>query len=483
MGQLNDQESINQQLVEAMSRAVKFNLEATFSYLEQFSMVQNGIIESKIPTLDGLEVEFKKQSRGFEFETGPIKNSGFHPIVYQDSYYGLTKPFNIHWKGNVLKVENGAGVGKIHPGKGFSTSGLLYDLQMDFQQSKNYLRAILPLTQTMHRPVKYMKGEPFVVGGSYRACGLIKLTLNGLSFRFFDFNWGEQHCLFIDSGTEVTLSEFMIGMDGLLAVYAFISGAYVRDERWMVTSDSPSFDHIKEFKFDRLADSVDAQDELLNPFLHLDYNKLSERLWLKEEVFNNLVQMSLDDRRILRAVKLIAEGRGVPVELGVSTYCVALETVKSIVLEKNEAALGPIQDKEIEESIKQALKGVIGKWPPDERLDKERLLRKIDDINKISNNEGFLKAFEVLGISLTDEDKKFIRRRNRFLHGEIPFKGEDPGDPHQFELKKVSLHLLMLTASLVLKMAGYEGPVLNFWKLWEIYRGENKEPVQLFRDI
>lgn len=482
MEYLNDVDRAEERLKELATAAFKVNLEATFAYIAQFSNNLKGVIGSEIPTIDGLEIEFKKIDRAFEFSTGPINSVG-PPVIYQNCYYGLTKPFDIQWNGNVLKVLNGAGEGHVQMGKGFSTSGQLYDLRTPTSDEKCYFRALLPLNKSMHTPLRYMRGSDFTVGGSYRACGMINLNLNGLSFRFFDYDWENISYIFFESADEIKIEEFNNYLDVVLAVFALISGSYIRDERWILASETASFETIQGFIFDRQVDSIDAQEEIVSPFIHKEYAKLQERIWLKELIFNKLVQFSLEDKRLLRAVKLIAEARGIPVELAVASYCVALETVKGIVVERNESKLKPIKNKEQEENIIRELKMVLNSFPESDFSDKMRVLRKIDDINKVGNNEGFLLAFEILEINLSSDEKNFIRNRNKFLHGEIPFSGEDPSDPHHFKLKKVSLHIHMLTCALILKMAGYSGPILNFWKYWELARGENNEPMPLFRDI
>jgi hypothetical protein len=184
---LNDVERTNIKLKELMSVAFRVDLKETFSFLGQFSTVQQGIIDSTIPTLNGLAVDFKKGDRAFEFSTGPINSVG-PPAIYQSSYYGLSKPFNIIWNEKTLMVANGVGEGDVHLGKGFSTSGKLYDLASDFSDEKKYFRAVLPLRKMMHRPINYMKGEDFVQGTAYRPCGMIRLHLNCVQLRFFDYD-------------------------------------------------------------------------------------------------------------------------------------------------------------------------------------------------------------------------------------------------------------------------------------------------------
>lgn len=467
---------------ELRQTAAKIDLESTFALLDKLTAFQKGEIVSAIPTINGLEIEFRKTDRAFEFSTGPI-NSVRAPVIYQKSYYGLSKPFDIKWGNTLLRVKDGAGKAAIHMGKGFSTSGQLYDLDGITTQEPTYFRAIMPATPTMQTPVRYMLGKHFEVGTALRAFGLIKLTIRGNDFQFYDYHKGKQRYIFLESIMPVSMTEFRLALDSVIFVYGFISGALLMNERFVVQSADAGFQTISSFEFSRQQDSIDSPVELISPRLHKECLSLPKTIYLEESIFNTLIELCLHDKHLLRAVKLITQARGVLPEIEAASHCVALEIVKSIILEANAAKVRPIQDQTVADELKKRFADAANSFPDSAFNGKERLLRKINSINQPGNTEGFILAFEEMGISLTKEEKDYLGSRNKFLHGDIAFKDEDDGDPHQFKLHKVSLHIQLLTSCLILKLAGYNGAVKNFWKYWEIQRGENKNPTSLFKNI
>jgi hypothetical protein len=478
----NESERVESIRKAKMEAAFKVNLDATFAYLSQFAKPLKGTIGSEVPILDGVEITFEKVSRAFAFSTGPLKWIGSFN-QYEASAFGFGKPFAIAWQDKTLFAENRGGRNTAKPGQNFASSGELHDLRFLTGAGDIYFRAIMPLNSMMKRPTGYMKGVDFCYGDKYRPCGMYHLTLDDQPFHFFEYEWESQHYLFFDSGLAMGLDRFRVYLDAVLAGYAFISGSYVKDEVWVLESASPVFDNIIGFSWERLDDSVDGWEEILAPLLYKQVNNLDTRPWLGDQVFEKLIQISLADKRILRAIKLIAEARGIKTELAAASYCVALETISSILVKESYEKLKPIKDDKQRDLLIERLKMVVKDWEDSNFNDKAAVLKKIENIGQVGNNDKFFKSFELKKIFLTKDEEDFLKKRNSYLHGDVPFKNENPKDPDQFELKKISLHIHMLTCALILKMAGYIGPIVNFWKYWEWRRGEIKEPIEVFRDI
>ena len=152
----------------------------------------------------------------------------------------------------------------------------------------------------------------------------------------------------------------------------------------------------------------------------------------------------MSDKRILRACKLIAEPRGIKTELAAACYCVALETISSILVKESHEKLKPIKDDEQRDLLIEKLKMVVEDWDDSDFNDKAAVLKKIDNIGQVGNNDKFFKSFELKDISLTNEEEEFLKKRNAYLHGNLPFKNENQKHPHQFEPTKISLHIHML---------------------------------------
>ena len=106
------------------------------------------------------------------------------------------------------------------------------------------------------------------------------------------------------------------------------------------------------------------------------------------------------------------------------------------------------------------------------------ILNKIENINQLSNIDSILQSFKLLGIDLTDNDTFCIKRRNDFLHGKIPFENEMDQSMKITELRLIAFKLHFLICVLLLKMAGYNGYLMNFATFLKLRLnyGEIKEP-------
>ena len=143
------------------------------------------------------------------------------------------------------------------------------------------------------------------------------------------------------------------------------------------------------------------------------------------QVFNNLVNITIEDRRILRAIKLITQTYDTPIEARASSLFVALETIKDIIIEEKKEILSPIKSIVVAKELIDKMKNLVEDIDSSEFTSKESVLRYLEGINKIGNNEGLRKIFELNGIILSRADKDCVAMRNRFLHGTVPVKSNN----------------------------------------------------------
>lgn len=170
-----------------------------------------------------------------------------------------------------------------------------------------------------------------------------------------------------------------------------------------------------------------------------------------------------------------------PVEIEAASIFVALETIKQIIIEENIEKISPFANESFATTTINNFKNIILTAPDEEFNDKNSVLRKLDNLRVVGNNDSFKLAFKLVGFNLTKEDEKCISMRNRFLHGNIPFENE-PEQQKKKELLNITLAAHLLTCSLILKYAGYKGVVKNFLKYWDLVnKVENIAP--LFRTI
>jgi hypothetical protein len=87
-----------------------------------------------------------------------------------------------------------------------------------------------------------------------------------------------------------------------------------------------------------------------------------------------------------------------------------------------------------------------------------------------------------MGINLSSDDQDCINNRNKFLHGNIPFDHETKENRRK-ELSKINLTAHLLTCALLLKYAGYKGPIKNYLKYLDLINDLDTINQPLFRII
>jgi len=177
----------------------------------------------------------------------------------------------------------------------------------------------------------------------------------------------------------------------------------------------------------------------------------------------------------------MTESSNYPLEIKASTYSVALETIKNIIIEDNQEKINPFKSKKVASSTIKILKSEIEKIDDSEFNSKESVLNKVEQLNQVGNKDSLILSFKLLNLTLTEDDKRCINMRNDFLHGRIPYNSES-GDKDN-ELQHIVYKLHLLVTSLIMKNAGYSGLMLNYIKLVELLYFKKKIEEPLFRRI
>lgn len=463
------------------SDAIEINLDETFKFLKDFAKSKTGIIESEIPTINGLNITFHKGPRGVIFETPPILYT-VTPVKYQSINYGFTKSFNIIYNNQKLIVKDGIGKLKIKMGEGFSATGTLYELETSTFRNEGYFRAIFPIDGFTKIPLKYFLGQPFKIGESYRVAGLIQIEVNQKSLRIFDYEKEKQRFLFIDSKTKTSYEEFEKIIESVIYSFAFISGSLIRDEIMIIKSNTNLFGNIEDYQFRKVEDSIRSSLELVNPQEHRDYHNLKSKEYFPIPIFSNIVSECLNKSSFLRSIRIITQSRSQPIEIQIAATFVAMETVKELIIKKNIEEIRPFKNTLIASKLVSELKNIVSEIDEDEFNDKNSVIRKIENINSLGNNDSFKIAFKIVGLDLSRNDLKCISMRNRFLHGNSPHDNESE-ETRVKELTKIKLDAHLLTCALILKYSGYEGVIKNMRKYLDLINERNEISDDLFRTI
>lgn len=93
----------------------------------------------------------------------------------------------------------------------------------------------------------------------------------------------------------------------------------------------------------------------------------------------------------------------------------------------------------------------------------------MNSVNNLPNAVKLESVFEKLGIVLDEEEQYCISCRNQFLHGALPKHDKIKFLTINELVFMVSQRLIMLTAMLLLKKAGYSG-LVNDWGYTEVMK-------------
>ena len=170
-----------------------------------------------------------------------------------------------------------------------------------------------------------------------------------------------------------------------------------------------------------------------------------------------------------RAAKLLIDASTIDGTSRGVLAVVALETIANQLVQKGSAAK-VITDKEIASQLNYELnKGLKKIKEKVAAEDYKRLESKVNSVNNLPNAVKLESVFEQLAIELNEEEQYCISCRNQFLHGRLP-KTKKLSFLTEHELVfMVSHRLIMLTAMLLLKKAGFCGMV-NDWGYTEVVK-------------
>lgn len=463
--------------------AVVLNLEPTFDYLTKLNETKEGVLVSEYPTINGVPIRIYKDGRFFKFDSRLFSHVDptVQPYLYQSEMYGYICPFFIINRDELFILENGGYNISINFAND-SAEGSISNINNRKSEDKKYYRSVQPIQDNSKAPENYLKTTAIKTSKFLKFNGYVEFIIDELQFSFFSCTIDKDKFLIIDSLCELDFSQFENIVEAILECFALISGSLHRYERTIFGSKDRDFEEISDFSFIRLDDSIVSNHELFNYGELYDAHGFMDKDRLPIEVFSYLVNMTIKDKRILRAIKLITQTYDIPIEARASSLFVALETIKNVILDKNEESVSLIKNKNIAKEIIDKFKVIISEIDSDQFNNRDALYRKLESINKIGNNDGLLKIFDLYGIVLNKADKDCVAARNRFLHGAVPVKTENRKD-HERNIAYITLRTQFLISILLLKVSGYSGYVKCSYSFLDKFRYGDLLDEPLFRKI
>lgn len=290
----------------------------------------------------------------------------------------------------------------------------------------------------------------------------VSLEIKGHTFHFYGLR--PLKSLIIDSTSKLNKSEFEKITQVIRLCFAFLIGKFYKDETFYLSSSHSNFSVIENLEYIVEDKSVISDNQLINPRLVDEFNrfvKTDDKKDLKNisryfpaTLFSDFCEKVLESNELLRCIELLITASGLenPVQQG-ALYSVSLETITELIKDEHIATLKPIKDKNVNLEFKQQMLNTLESF--NDRIDEQgmKILRsKIENMNSPTNQDKLMKPFEIVGITLSDGEKKVLNSRNDYLHGNDPNK---IGDKVELEINALNLHSLL--GKLILKYIGYSG--------------------------
>jgi hypothetical protein len=367
----------------------------------------------------------------------------------------------------------------------------------DFQSAKKdfnntYIRLVIPTEDDVSLGTFDCKSCK--IGETITFCGLIEIQIEQKNYHLFKYtnNDTRKHYCIIDSLAPTSLEPFKKDADSIILACGFFSGNLFLDEYYYETCEEQDFKLIKDIRFTLNKASIITGRVMLDRIRFQEYLKVIKREdlfkkyppYINTSVFNNMCRKVQENEDFSRLILLVLEGTQTKyITLRCGIYSIALETLTNIIYEENEDNFNPISDKNLSKLIRKKMLDVIEENSTTlSSYGKSILLSKINDLNKPTNTKKLERPFDIYKIPLNEDDKLILSHRNKFLHGTIPLsENEILNEDH--EIKYISLKMLVLIDSLILKYIGYSGHIINFAAWYRVNTTKEKIKEHLFKII
>ena len=337
------------------------------------------------------------------------------------------------------------------------------------KKGNQFYRVIIP-TKDAQQPGGLFESSKVKIDHTTYMAGLVPILMNGLSFHLFAQTSDDKkrHFLFIECLEQTDYQTFKKNVDIILLSYAFVSGYFPRDRRYVVSSQDSSFSNIQGVSYETLPKSFSSPYSVVPSGALAIHFGLPQNISFPQQSFNHLCQVLVSHRDLAHVILILVEGHTQSNELRAAVYSIALEAISDIVCRENESKIVPIPNKSLAKKVLKALGRTLDSFNNEmSPAGLDTLRRKISVLNSPTNKEKLLKPFSLLQITLNTGEIDCIDKRNDFLHGRFPFSLTDLND--KFQLEQITLTLLYCVTALILKYIDYSGfvtyyPAFNQYK-------------------
>lgn len=272
----------------------------------------------------------------------------------------------------------------------------------------------------------------------------------------------DAYCVF-RSQKAMSYELFEKHINAVRTVIGILSGYYLGKRSYFLsdyTKNPPNNRTPLIVRYNNTSKSLHHDYPILDTTIYQDL-ELSQ-LQITAPQFDKLIRLLVNKEDYQRALRLLIDASATDGPSRGAIAAVALEAIANELAEKGTGSL-IIQETKVASQLKHELRKVLKVIKP--HITKEeynKIESKIGAVNNQPNAVKLESCFEKVGIKLSDEEVFCISCRNSFLHGGLP-NNEALRFLNKNEMVfMVSHRLIMLSAMLLLKQAGYNG-LVNDW--------------------
>jgi hypothetical protein len=306
------------------------------------------------------------------------------------------------------------------------------------------------------------------------------IVLKDNIFKISTLDIENSNYLVIECDKKNNFKSFKHYVNNIIVSLGFLTGVFYKKEEFYFHSDNIEFlDNVQFFYR-----SGDRKNNFLKPFTSQPINYSSQfdedsepsdellNKWsssIDESTFSDLVKLLIEKPKFYFSIRMLFQFFELSFIARQATLFVVLETITS---EINNEYHASHFDKII---IRDEALNILEKYRENlNNIDYGIIENAIDKINlKISsNNVNFEWAFNSLGISLGNADRKLFEKRDEIFHGKIISTSSNINyeeDSYDIEENFISnsKRLYVLISKLILKRVNFSGYILNHSKLFE----------------
>jgi hypothetical protein len=348
------------------------------------------------------------------------------------------------------------------------------------EKKKYYYRLIIPLEQELKFHFQ-IEETHFTTDLGYRSRTGTTALINGESIQACCIhNEKKEYFLAIDSVVKQTFDEFAEKAHAVKIGLGYLSGFCAGSQGYFFAYTNNAMKKPEHFRCVALRDSIKS---VYTPIYSNAYGYLHHDRPLAEKYYPLLRPVSLNEFSILcekihnsldfsSTLMLILESSVASLLLMPGGYAIALETLSDLVIGKKKLKLAPIKDKSVSRKIRKEILEVLNvNSSTILHDDLVTLHKRVDQLNQTTNNARLKAPFDLLTITINDEDLTILKTRDDFLHGRVPDM-TNAGTTRSTEridkdLYYCSMRFYTLLNIIILKWIGYDNRVVNYPKIHE----------------